>query len=148
MSSCLWYPQLGMVLVRPTRTLLNPRTHSPIPVLPNIKIASNEQQHLKMQQAYDGWDEYEHASLFISLPQAWEGNASSWTELYPKLFWHAWEWHDQMRLVKTMQKYIKNITNGATDQRESTKQDMKPYMSNSSPHTPMAQLWYFQVAKT
>ena len=137
-----------MVLDRPARTLLTPRIRSPIPVLPNIRITSNEQQHLKMQQAHDAWDEYEHASLFLSLAQAKEANTSFWTELYPKLFWHAWEWHDQMRLEKSMQNHIKNNTIGATDQRESSKQDMKPYVSKSSPHTQMAQIWFSQVAKT
>ena len=53
-----------------------------------------------------------------------------------------------MRLVKTMQNHIKNIANEATDQRESTKQDMKLYVEDSTPHTQMAQIWYSQVAKT
>lgn len=76
----------------------------------------------------------EHASLLLSLAQAKEAITSFWTELYRKLFWHAREWYDQMLLKKTMQNHIKNNTIGATDQRESMKQDMKPYMSKSTPH--------------
>ena len=144
----MWCPQLGTALVRPARTLSDPRTRSPIPVLPNIKIASNEQQHNKMQQAHDAWDENEHASLFLSLAHAWEENTSSWTELHSKLSWHAWGWHEQMRQAKTMQKHIKNVTNGATDQPETTKQEMESYGSNPSQHTPMAYFWYSQVAKS
>ena len=58
-SSCMWCLQLGTSLVRPAHTLPNPRTRSPIPVLPKIKITTNEQQHKMMQQAHDAWDENE-----------------------------------------------------------------------------------------
>ncbi|KAI4975946.1 hypothetical protein ZWY2020_049553 [Hordeum vulgare] len=52
----------------------------------------------------------------------------------------------EMHHAKTMQKHITNIANGATDQPEATKQELKSYGSNTSQHTPMAYLRYSQVS--
>ena len=56
-SSCLWFLQTRTALVLPAWTLRNPRTRSPLPMLPNTRITANEQKHHNMQQSQDAWDE-------------------------------------------------------------------------------------------
>ena len=136
-----------MVLDRPARTLLTPRIRSPLPVLLNTRTTANEQQHHKMQQSHDAWDE-SWACNTISITSTSKINYNKFLDTTLHwLFGHAWEWYEQMHLVKTVQNPVKNFANGATDQRESMKHDMKLYVKDPTPHTQLAQIWCSQVAK-